>query len=107
VVDAGPRPTSRASSGTHKRGIAAAFSGLLDESAPADLDERLLAIHARLAKLMPGGNTKKGEIDFYHPPLHGVWESGGGGDDDGTGDLEALIWKKQIVLYGPPGTSKS
>jgi 5-methylcytosine-specific restriction enzyme B len=102
-----PEDFERISSGTHKREIAAGFAGLLDDSAPADLDERLLAIRSRLTALLPAGNTKKGVIDFYHPPLRGVWESGGGGDGDGTGDLEALVWKKQIVLYGPPGTSKS
>jgi 5-methylcytosine-specific restriction protein B len=102
-----PDEFERISSGTHKREIAAAFSGLLGEDAPQDLDERLLAIRRRLDELMPAGNTQKGLIDFYHPPLWGVWESAGGGDDDGTGDLEALLWKKQIVLYGPPGTSKS
>ena len=61
----------------------------------------------RLEEHLPNGNTAKQTVDFYHPPLHGVWESSGGGEGDGTTDLETLLWKKQIVLYGPPGTSKT
>ena len=103
-----PDEFERISSGTHKREIAAAFSGLLDDGAPDDVDERLLAIRANLEDQLPDGNTNKpGLVDFYWPPLHGVWESSAGGEGDGTGDLEALVWKKQIVLYGPPGTSKT
>jgi 5-methylcytosine-specific restriction enzyme B len=102
-----PDEFERISSGTHKREIAAAFSGLLDDDAPADVDERLYAIRQQLENYLPQGNTAKAVVDFYHPPLRGIWESAGGGDGDGTGDLEALLWKKQIVLYGPPGTSKT
>lgn len=100
-----PDDFERISSGSHKREIADAFAGLLDEDAPADLDERLLQIRTKLVGYLPDGNTSAGALDFYWSPLHGVWESGGGGD--GTSDLEALYWKKQIVLYGPPGTSKT
>ncbi|MGZ4554465.1 MAG: AAA family ATPase [Mycobacteriaceae bacterium] len=102
-----PDDFERISSGTHKREIAIAFAGLLGEDAPEDVDERLLAIRSRLQALMPAGNTTDRQIDFYHAPLHGVWESNAQGDGDGAGDLEALMWKKQIVFYGPPGTSKT
>jgi 5-methylcytosine-specific restriction protein B len=102
-----PERFERISSGTHKREIAAAFGGLLGDDAPDDVDERLLAIRKQLEKYLPKGNTDKGMIDFYWPPLHGVWESTAGGEGEGTGDLEALTWKGQIVLYGPPGTSKT
>ena len=102
-----PDEFERISSGTHKREIASAFAGLLDDDAPDDVDERLLAIRGRLESYLPKGNTKKGVVDFYWPPLHGVWESTAGDEGDGTGDLEALTWKGQIVLYGPPGTSKT
>ena len=102
-----PDEFERISSGTHKREIASAFVGLLDDDAPDDVDERLFAIRGRLESYLPKGNTKKGVVDFYWPPLHGVWESTAGDEGDGTGDLEALTWKGQLVLYGPPGTSKT
>jgi 5-methylcytosine-specific restriction protein B len=102
-----PDEFERISSGTHKREIALAFADLLEDGAPDDLDERLLAIRGRLETYLPGGNTSKGTVDFYWPPLHGVWESSAGGEGEGTGDLEGLVWKGQIVLYGPPGTSKT
>lgn len=103
-----PDDFERISSASHKREIAAAFRGLLDDTVPQNLDEQLLAIHQRLASYLPGGNTSpQTEIDFYHPPLHGVWESSAGGEGEGAGDLETLRWKKQIILYGPPGTSKT
>ncbi len=100
-----PDEFERISSGTHKREIASVLSVMLDD-APADLDEQLLAIRSQLEPLMPKGNTKSGLMDFYYPPLRGIWEAGGGDGDD-AGDLESLEWKKQLVLYGPPGTGKT
>lgn len=102
-----PNEFERISSGSHKREIAAAFKALLDDDGPEDLDERLFKIRQRLEQNLPQGNTKTGDVDYYHPPLYGVWESTGGGDGDGASDIETLLWKKQIILYGPPGTSKT
>lgn len=102
-----PEYYERISSGTHKREIAHAFSGLLPDGISDDVDEQLWAIRQELEKYIPGGNTSKGTVDFYYEPLRGVWESSGGATAGGVGDLEALEWKKQIVLYGPPGTSKT
>lgn len=102
-----PESFERISSGTHKREIADAFEGLIEGDPAADVDERLLAIRERLAELLPVGNTPSKQVDFYHQPLHGVWESAAGGEGEGVGDLEALEWKRQLVLYGPPGTSKT
>lgn len=102
-----PEEFERISSGTHKREIMTAFASLLDDSAPNDVDERLLSIRTHLTGYIPRGNTPSGEIDFYHSPLFGVWGRTGGVDSEGVGDLDALEWKKQIVLYGPPGTGKT
>ncbi|KXP08707.1 AAA family ATPase [Tsukamurella pseudospumae] len=96
-----PAEFERTSSGTHKKEIAAAFAGLLGADGPVDVDEQLLAIRREVERLQ--GTDK---IDFYRGELRGVW-SATGGDSEGVGDLEAVRWKKQIVLYGPPGTSKT
>lgn len=103
-----PDDFERMSSGTHKREIAAAFNELLDPGhTPEDVDEQLLAIRTKLEGYLPDGNTPTREIDFYHSPLQSVWDSTETGDSEGAGDLETLLWKKQIVFYGPPGTSKT
>lgn len=96
-----PAEFERTSSGSHKREIAAAFEGLLAEGGPDDVDEQLLEIRGGIERL-----TGTEKVDFYRGELRGVW-SATGGDSEGVGDLEALRWKKQIVLYGPPGTSKT
>ncbi|MDV7171943.1 AAA family ATPase [Gordonia amicalis] len=97
-----PDEFERISSGTHKREIVTAFASLLPPDAPADIDERLLLIRNRIQ-----GYIGTDEIDFYMGELRGVWSATAGSDSEGVGDLEALAWKKQIVLYGPPGTSKT
>jgi 5-methylcytosine-specific restriction enzyme B len=97
-----PDRFERIASGTHKREIAEAFKGLLAPDAPSDLDERLFAIRQSLERYL-----KTDEFDFYWSPLEGVWRAGSDGGDDKASDLESLEWKKQIILYGPPGTSKT
>ncbi len=101
-----PDEFERIASGPHKHQIAAAFADLLTEDAPEDLDERLLAIRRRLAELLPKGNTRTGEIDFYHSPLAGIWDQSAAGGE-GLSSLAALDHKRQLILYGPPGTGKT
>lgn len=97
-----PDDFERISSGTHKREIASAFASLLPDDAPTDVDERLLLIREQIQGYL--GTT---DVDFYTGDLRGVWSATAGSDSEGVGDIEALTWKKQIVLYGPPGTSKT
>ena len=97
-----PDEFERISSGTHKREIASAFASLLPDDAPIDVDERLLAIRGQIE-----GFLGTDEVDFYTGDLRQIWSATAGVDSEGVGDLEALKWKKQIVLYGPPGTSKT
>lgn len=95
-----PESFERISSGDHKHSIVSAYSGLLDD---ADLpqDEALLAIRARLGELL---DLPAASLDFYEPPLAGTW---GSTATDGA-DLAAMLeLKKQVVLFGPPGTSKT
>jgi len=96
-----PDAFERISSGQHKREIAAAFKELLPNEPTNDVDEKLLLIRRELEHHLPD------EIDFYMDKLKGVWNSAADDDSEGVGDLEALRWKKQIVFYGPPGTSKT
>jgi 5-methylcytosine-specific restriction enzyme B len=81
-------------SGSHKRQIDRAFSGLLKE-APDGLDRRLLAIRKELERLLPGQT-----LNFFRSPLAEAWWSS-------SDDLDVIHHKKQVVLYGPPGTSKT
>ena len=95
-----PDDFERIASGSHKRRVVKAFSGLLD-SVPENDDRAILAIRQKLEELLPGQ-----KLDFYLSPLVEAWhddsESGVGG-----APLEVIQHKKQIVLYGPPGTGKT
>lgn len=104
-----PDEFERISSGTHKRQIAEAFRGefLIGEGEPEDLDEQLLAIRGKLEALDPQPELGKGIVDFYYPPLHAIWDAVAASDGEGAGDLDLLLYKRQIVFYGPPGTSKT
>ena len=88
-----PDEFERIASGSHKRRVIAAFSGLIpDESDNEDLN--LLAIRNALEALLPNQS-----LDFYWPPLEAAW--------DKDSSLEVILYKKQIVLFGPPGTGKT
>lgn len=105
-----PETFERIASATHKSEIADSFKDLLeadgDDETNASVDRQLLKIRQRLQNdLMPDGNVAGGDLDFYYPPLRGVWQPNA--RSEGVGDVEALEWKKQLILYGPPGTSKT
>jgi len=103
-----PDEFERMSSQTHKQNIVRAFEGDLfgDEPGPEDLDERILRIREKLVALGAQPNAHQGILDFYHPPLHQIWDSSSS-RSEGTSDLDLLEYKKQMVLYGPPGTGKT
>jgi 5-methylcytosine-specific restriction protein B len=96
-----PASFERIASGQHKQSIVATYGGLLPDGESEDVDERLLMIRKRLEGLL---NKSTEDIDFYDPPLEGTWGTRRG---DGTDPVEALELKKQVVLFGPPGTSKT
>lgn len=103
-----PEEFERISSGTHKQQIVDAFRGeFLDgDDAPEDLDEQLLDIRRALEELGVQPELDGGTIDFYFPPLNGIWKPDADGDE-GASDLSLLLHKKHLVFYGPPGTSKT
>jgi 5-methylcytosine-specific restriction enzyme B len=96
-----PDSFERISSGPHKQSIARTYAGFVEDP-DADVDEQLLAIRHRLETLLKKPST---QVDFYAPPLEGTWGAGRSGDD--TPLIDALELQKQLVIFGPPGTSKS
>ncbi len=105
-----PDEFERIASGAHKSAILSAFGGMLDGVTVEEEDERLLALRERLEGYVPenapGVNRRVGP-DFYYSPLKEMWRGGGITAGVGASDIEALEWKKQIVLHGPPGTGKT
>lgn len=103
-----PDEFERISSGTHKQQIVDAFRGeFLDgDGAPEDLDEQLLRVRGALENLRVQPDLAGGTIDFYFPPLNGIWKPDADGEE-GASDLTLLLHKKHLVFFGPPGTSKT
>ncbi|MBW3521838.1 McrB family protein [Chryseobacterium sp. NKUCC03_KSP] len=97
-----PDKHERIASDNHKQKIVNSFSSLEDDNAKEKtIDERVLSIRAKISSLIKDEN-----FDFYdHSSIKKVWNTG---DDDLEFDeLQALLFKKAVVFYGPPGTSKT
>ena len=95
-----PDHFERIASSSHKRRIIKAFSGLVSTELE-DEDRSILAIRGELEKLLPNQR-----LDFYWPPLREAWYDDSEGASEGA-PLEVIQHKKQIVLFGPPGTGKT
>jgi 5-methylcytosine-specific restriction protein B len=96
-----PEYFERISSGAHKQSIASTYGALIDGEFE-DVDERLLKIREGPQDLL--GKPAE-EVDFYWEPLAGTW--GGWNGDEDVSAVDGLELKKQLVLFGPPGTSKT
>ena len=104
-----PDEFERISSGAHKQQIVDAFRAefLAEDDALEDRDEQLLHVRKSLEGLDVRQPDLDGEeIDFYYSPLREIWNPEADGNEGAT-DLALLLHKKQLVFYGPPGTSKT
>lgn len=95
-----PDHYERIASEGHKGRIVDAFEDVIEDPKLDHVDDRLKAIRDRLESWLPGE-----DLDFYWEPLRGCWYIDG--ESDGISELQALHIKKQIVLFGPPGTGKT
>lgn len=98
----------RTSSRNHKRIITDAFAKefLSGDDVPDDPDERLYLIRQKLAEAGARPNAGDSVLDFYRPPLRAIWDSGSA-PGDGATDIDLLAYKKQMVIFGAPGTGKT
>jgi 5-methylcytosine-specific restriction enzyme B len=89
------------SSGQDKQSIASTYAGLLNGEAEG-VDEQLVVIRRRLAELL---DRPLEQVEFYREPLASTW--GGHRTRDDADVVDGLELKRQVVLFGPPGTSKT
>src|SRR4051812_16082513 len=94
-----PEHFERIASRNHKRRVLEAFGGLVTEKVSGE-DRLLYEIRSALSKLMPHQR-----LDYYEPPLVAAWYDAGEADE--RAPIELIQFKKQAILYGPPGTRKT
>lgn len=95
-----PDTFERIASGNHKKRIIKQFAALL-KLQPEDDDQAILEIRGELEQLLP--NRK---LDFYWSPLREAWYDESEGASEWA-PLDVIQHKKQLVLFGPPGTGKT
>lgn len=95
-------------SDSHKDRIRNAFNIIIEE-APADIkaknrEEQILYIRGKVAEILDDE-----EFTFYDNYVGNIWGWGGKANsyEYDFDPLTALLYKRAIVLYGPPGTSKT
>lgn len=102
-----PDDFERISSRTHKRNIVDAFAKeFLADDVTGDVDEQLLKIRNCLVDLGVKTEASGDVLDFYRAPLRAIWDPGAD-QADGSSDLDLFLYKKQMVLFGAPGTGKT
>ncbi|NML37354.1 AAA domain-containing protein [Chitinophaga sp. G-6-1-13] len=87
----------------HKDAIINTFFSLLDkentEGLWEDIDESILAIRKKLDKVFGY------EVSFYDDDIQDAWNFGESKDD--VSEVTLFEYKKAMIFYGPPGTSKT
>lgn len=98
-----PDKYERIASDGHKKQIYQSFKNLLsndvNESEGLNLDEKLFEIRKVLTEI------NQTQFDFYDNKLKKIWNYSL--SDEGFDEVQGLLYKKAIILYGPPGTSKT
>ena len=97
-----PNDYERMVSNGHKQKIANCFESLLSEDEKQlYLDLRIKHIREKLAETI-GDDS----FDFYdNAKIYSLWNLSAGNEDDD--EFAGLKFKKNIIFYGPPGTSKT
>ncbi len=99
-----PERYERIASDTHKSRIVDSFSGLLSPEEKANeelnIDDKILLIRTELTHLL-----QKPDFDFYEGQLTQIWNYSL--HQGGFSEIQGLQYKKGLILYGPPGTSKT
>jgi 5-methylcytosine-specific restriction protein B len=98
-----PDRYERIASGSHKNQLYNSFKGLLSEEQRNDdslnLDQKIYAIREVL------GELTSPDFDFYDKKFLKIWNYSL--SEEGFDEVQGLQYKKAIILYGPPGTSKT
>ncbi|MBU1013580.1 MAG: AAA family ATPase [Bacteroidetes bacterium] len=88
----------------HKNQIYGAFHKLLDDAPKeikeANREEQILYIRQKISEY--SGET---DFTFYDDEIRNIWNFNLG--ETSFNEFQALQYKKSIILYGPPGTSKT
>jgi 5-methylcytosine-specific restriction protein B len=91
-------------SDNHKQRIANTFGALLDDSTldvkGLNLDEKIYAIRKRITESWGDEN-----FSFYEETLSDIWNYYSGVNEFDA--FQAIQYKKAVIFYGPPGTSKT
>ena len=97
-----PKDYERIVSNGHKQKIANCFENLLSEDEKTlYLDRRIKCIRDKLAEKIGDAS-----FDFYdYAKIYSLWNLSAGEED--SDEFDGLKFKKNIIFYGPPGTSKT
>ena len=95
-----PDKYERIASDNHKEQITSSFWSLLKEQEyELNIDEKIEAIRNQLTEFT------KPNFDFYEWDYKRIWNYSL--SEEGFSEIQGLQYKKAIILYGPPGTSKT
>lgn len=98
-----PDNYERIASENHKNQILISFWGLLTEAQKIDeslnTDDKILLIRKEL------GALTNPNFDFYEYDYARIWNYSL--TEEGFSEVQGLQYKKAIILFGPPGTSKT